>query len=278
MIKFGTCSWRYKSWEGLIYPEFGEYNFLEEYSKHYDTVEIDQWFWSLGAKGAKLPDTRTVEEYKESVPNDFKFTVKAPNSLTLTHHYKSNRPNTFFLEPDLYYSFIERLKPIQKKIELLMFQFEYLNKQKMSSLNQFIDKFSKFHSTVKPEIPFGIEIRNPNYLSDTYFSFLHDLNISQVFIEGYYMPSAVDVYTKYKAKLNGISVLRLQGTGRKEIEEKTKGIWNKIVFPKDESLTRIAEVLKDFTTSKKKMIVNVNNHYEGSAPITIEKIKKLLNS
>ena len=46
-IHVGTCSWKYDSLKGIIYPEFGEINYLEEYAKHYKTVEVDQWFWSL---------------------------------------------------------------------------------------------------------------------------------------------------------------------------------------------------------------------------------------
>jgi len=43
----GTCSWKYDSWQGLIYPENKPFNYLQEYSHHYRIVEIDQWFWSL---------------------------------------------------------------------------------------------------------------------------------------------------------------------------------------------------------------------------------------
>ena len=46
-LRIGTCSWKYDSWKGIVYPEFGDFNYLEEYSKKYNTVEIDQWFWSL---------------------------------------------------------------------------------------------------------------------------------------------------------------------------------------------------------------------------------------
>lgn len=40
-MRIGTCSWKYDSWKGLVYPDFGEFNYLEEYSRHYNTVEID---------------------------------------------------------------------------------------------------------------------------------------------------------------------------------------------------------------------------------------------
>jgi len=48
-FNIGTSSWKYDSWQGLIYPEKRPFNYLEEYSKHYNCVEVDQWFWSLFA-------------------------------------------------------------------------------------------------------------------------------------------------------------------------------------------------------------------------------------
>ena len=81
-IRFGTCSWKYESWKGLIYPEIEKFDYLKEYSKHFNTVEIDQWFWSLFAPSkVVLPQKKIVTVYKNSVPKDFLFTVKVPNSL-----------------------------------------------------------------------------------------------------------------------------------------------------------------------------------------------------
>jgi len=81
----------------LAYPEFVEINYLEEYSKQFDTVEIDQCFWSLYNDKVVLPKASVVNEYNVATPKDFKFTIKVPNSLTLTHPYKSNTPNKYFL-------------------------------------------------------------------------------------------------------------------------------------------------------------------------------------
>ena len=97
-LKIGTCSWKYDSWAGLVYPEppikenggFPKhYNFLRDYARIYDSVEVDQWFWSAHPNGkVTLPKRDVVEEYAESVPDDFKFTIKVPNSVTLTHYYR----------------------------------------------------------------------------------------------------------------------------------------------------------------------------------------------
>jgi len=37
-MRIGTCSWKYDSWKGIIYPDFGELDFFEEYSKYFNTV------------------------------------------------------------------------------------------------------------------------------------------------------------------------------------------------------------------------------------------------
>lgn len=68
MIKLiiGTCSWKYGSWKRIINPGFGEVNYLEKYSKHYNSAEVDQWsghFWYNKVAGEK-----TAKEYPKICP------------------------------------------------------------------------------------------------------------------------------------------------------------------------------------------------------------------
>lgn len=144
-LRIGMCSWKYDSWRGLVYDPQKRYAaaaYLTDYARFFNTVEIDQWFGSLFPQGAKLPDSETVKLYTESVPDDFLFTVKVPNSITLTHFYAkqppalkgyANRPNPHSLDVDLLSRFLETLEPMRDKIGPVMFQFEYLNKKKMPS-------------------------------------------------------------------------------------------------------------------------------------------------
>jgi uncharacterized protein YecE (DUF72 family) len=88
----------------------------------------------------KLPEKKTVEEYKNPVSEDFKFTIKVPNSITLTHYYSRNKSeplkkNPYFMSVNLFEEFLHTMLPIKKQIGSLIFQFEYLNKEKMSSLS-----------------------------------------------------------------------------------------------------------------------------------------------
>ena len=102
-LRLGTCSWKYDSWKGLIYDPaktYSPHDYLSDYARHFSTVEIDEWFWSLFPTGLKLPNPETVKAYAESVPDDFQFTVKAPNSITLNDlpiHPTHQRPILLYL-------------------------------------------------------------------------------------------------------------------------------------------------------------------------------------
>ena len=283
-LRIGTCSWKYDSWKGLIYDPDKNYrpdDYLPEYAKHYNSVEIDQWFWSLFPTGAKLPDSKTVRMYSKSVPDDFVFSVKAPNSITLTHYYGrqpakykhiANKPNENFLNIDLLKKVLELLQPMEKKLGPIMFQFEYLNKQKMSSQTELIDKLSEFFHRAPKGFDYALELRNPQYLNKKYFDFLREMGISAVMLEGYYMPPITDIMQKHDISTGQTIVIRLHGPDRQEIEKVSGKQWDKIVSPKDESMNSIVETIDGQIERGRNVVVNVNNHYEGCAVLTIDKI------
>jgi len=283
MIRFGTCSWKYDSWKGIVYRDSKSKNYLKEYSQKFDSVEIDQWFWSLFPPAKfVLPQKYIVEEYAKSVPDDFLFTIKIPNSITLTHFYSDTkedplRPNPFFLSVELFNEFLNVIEPIINKIGCLIFQFEYLNKQKMRSLSEFQFKFSEFQKKLGNAVPpIGIEIRNPNYLNEKYFAFLSDQNLAPVFLEGYYMPPITEIFSKFKKHIKKLVVIRLHGADRKGIEKIANENWNQIYINRDTEIKSVVEMIKELQTKEVDLFVNINNHFEGSAPLTINKIKKLL--
>jgi uncharacterized protein YecE (DUF72 family) len=281
-LRIGTCSWKYDSWKGIVYDpdrQYHSYDYLSDYARYFNTVEIDQWFWSLFPQGAKLPDSETVRRYTDSIPDDFLFTVKAPNSITLTHYYAkqppaskayANRPNPHFLDVDLLSRFLEILEPMKDKLGPVMFQFEYLNKKKMPSKEAFIERLDEFFNHAPKGFDYAVETRNPNYLTEDFFDFL------RVLIEGYYMPHIADIAEKHDVRTAKFSVVRLHGPDREGIEERTGGSWNEIVEPKDDGLKTTTSIIKENASRKINTFVNVNNHYEGCAPLTIQRLLKLM--
>jgi uncharacterized protein YecE (DUF72 family) len=256
--RIGTCSWKYPSWEGLVYSK-GVRNYLAEYARKFPTVEIDQWFWSLfpGAE-PKLPDLGTVREYAESVPDDFRFTIKAPNSVTLTHPYPAGRkqsaaPNFWFLSAELARGFLALLEPLRSRTAAVIFQFEYLNRGKMKSQREFEDRLAAF-------------------------DFLLARQWCPVLLQGYWMPAIAEVWREHSGRIRAFDrvILRLHGPDRAGIERETGKVWNRIIASRESELADIAGIVKDLIGSGNEIYVNINNHYEGSAPLTIERFLRFL--
>jgi uncharacterized protein YecE (DUF72 family) len=289
LLRIGTCSWKYESWAGLIYQKGVNYAadaYLPEYARFFNSVEIDQWFWSLFPGGIRMPDAKSVQTYANSVPDDFIFTVKAPNSITLTHFYKqqpksfaefADKPNENFLSIKMLNLFLKTLEPMNAKLGPIMFQFEYLNRQKMSGVGEFLDRLDTFFKEAPEGYQYAIETRNKNYLTKDFFSFLKNHNLGFVFLDGYYMPPTSWIHDNFDTATCDFSIIRLHGPDRAGIEEATGGVWDKIVQPKDSGLESALNIVKANKMKKITTYVNVNNHYEGSAPITVQRFLEVLN-
>ena len=274
--KIGACSWKFDSWVGLVYTHTGRTaaQYLGEYSSRYRTAEIDSWFY-------RMPARRTVLDYLDNVDEDFRFTCKLPMAISLTHHRKRKgskelEPNPDFLSAGLMLEFLEATRPMAGRLDAVMLQFEYLSREKMPSLGLFLEALEGFAEGVPRDVPLAIETRNGNYLHGEYFDFLREKGIMHVFSEKIYMPHVYDVYGEFGDMLTGGTVIRLMGGDRQAIEEATGKEWNRLVEPKDDQLAAVADMAKDIARRGIDLTINVNNHYEGSAPLTIERLEGML--
>lgn len=276
-LKIGTCSWKYDSWTGLVYSDNVGKDYLSEYARKYSLVEVDQWFWSLFGDKVVLPKPEVVAEYIEFVPKEFRFSIKVPNAITLTHQYGKGplESNPYFLSNELMDEFLGLLEPMSKQINSLIFQFEYLNKKKMPDQMSFQDQLQEFCQKLPPKFHYCIEIRNQNYLNKPYFEFIESMKLSHVFLQGYWMPPIYEIYWRFKNHIKRHTVIRLIGPDRKGIEQKVKSKWNTIVEPKDGELHKLRLMVNDLLKKEIKVTLNVNNHYEGSAPMTIDRFINL---
>ena len=91
------------------------------------------------------------------------------------------------------------------------------------------------------------------------------------------MPDIQKVYSDFAPLLQGTSIIRLLGPDRQGIEKMIGKAWDKVVAPKDVEIPGIARLVRKMVDqSGMDIYLNVNNHYEGSAPVTIEKLLQYL--
>ncbi|MFF3677926.1 DUF72 domain-containing protein [Streptomyces sp. NPDC002120] len=72
----GTSGWQYEDWAGVLYPAgVPRRLWLEEYARHFGTVESNNAFY-------RLPDPATFAAWRERTPPGFLVAVKASRFLT----------------------------------------------------------------------------------------------------------------------------------------------------------------------------------------------------
>jgi uncharacterized protein YecE (DUF72 family) len=134
---------------------------------------------------------------------------------------------------------------------------------------------SAFQSTagsdvaVPVRLPLAIETRNKNYLTREYFEFLKSRNLIHVFSEKLYMPPVYEVCEQFGDLLVDSTVIRLLGGDRAEIEKKTGNQWNRIVDPRPDK-GMVASMIRGLLAEGRTVSLDINNHYEGSAPLSAE--------
>ncbi|WP_327153586.1 DUF72 domain-containing protein [Streptomyces tubercidicus] len=75
-VLVGTSGWQYKDWRDVLYPQDRPQRlWLEEYARHFATVESNAAFY-------RLPEEKTFAGWRDRTPDGFVMAVKASRYLT----------------------------------------------------------------------------------------------------------------------------------------------------------------------------------------------------
>lgn len=161
-LYIGTSGWNYEHWRGIFYPEdLPQNRWLDFYTRHFDTVEINFSFY-------RLPEKKTFEGWFRTTPDDFSFTAKV--SRFFTHMKKLALPEQNLSR------FLENAEGLGDKLSAILFQlppFWNVNVERLSQLATYMNK-----QTILPGIRCVLEVRNRTWLSEEVFKTLKDNNIS----------------------------------------------------------------------------------------------------
>jgi uncharacterized protein YecE (DUF72 family) len=75
-VRAGTSGYAYPEWKGSFYPaDLPAKSFLPFYAERFDTVEINNTFYRMPVEG-------TLSTWASAVPEAFRFSMKAPQTIT----------------------------------------------------------------------------------------------------------------------------------------------------------------------------------------------------
>ncbi len=226
--------WSYNFWVGNFYPkETKSIQFLTEYSKHFDTVEIDNTFY-------RVPSKSSLEKWKEQTPADFVFSAKFPQIITHRKMLKDCEQDVKF--------FTERMSALENKMGPLLLQLPpAFGAKQIALLKEFLCKLPKSHR-------YALEIRNSQLLNSELFAILRENEVALAVAASPFMPEINELTARFV-------YVRWEGD-----RKKVNGTLGRTEVDKTDETKMWAEKIKTFLGETDEVFGYFSKYYSGNPP------------
>ena len=278
-VTFGTSSWAFPGWAGLVYPAGVSQSALSrEGLRHYTrhpllrTVGVDRSYYAP----IPLDDLRA---WAGQVPDGFRACFKAPAAVTSRWSPTfggrgGHAPNPDFLSVDrliadllepLYVAFHPHTGPI-------VIEFPPGTRESSQPVSATLDAVDAFLERLPREFEYALEIRDAALLTPAYRALLAKHEIAHTFNYWSAMPSLVRQAAVVPPDEASFTVLRLllrPGTRYEDQRDRFKP-FNRLVEPDETMRDEVVQLTTRALARGRRVYVLVNNKAEGSSPLTIE--------
>ncbi|WP_241299839.1 DUF72 domain-containing protein [Burkholderia stabilis] len=284
-VRLGTSSWYFPGWNGIVYDgDFAQTKLsregLEAYGAHplLRSVSLDRSFYGPLSVADYL-------RYAQQVPDDFRFVVKAPASVTdAVVRGRRGEPsglNPTFLDAQLATrEFVQPcLEGLGRKAGVLVFQFSPLPDQLLADPAALIDRLTAFFAALPPLPPeadnprYAIEIRDASLLTPRFIRALASLGVRYCVGLHARMPDPLRQAAAL-ALLDGDApgplIVRwsLHGGFKYEQAKAKYEPFDKLVDEDPATRSALAELAARYALAGQPVIITINNKAEGSAPLS----------
>ena len=279
-IFIGGSSWKYEGWLGNIYSSsryqtrgrFSKKLFdetcLREYAETFPTVCGDFAFY-------QFPSETFWKRLFAQVPETFQFAFKVPEQITCRafpqiprYGAQGGLTNHTFLDAHLLHdAFLRPLEQYRHQTGALIFEFGHSD----APVRNFLELLAQFLGRLPRGFRFAVEIRNPEYLTPSYFSVLRDHNVAHVYNSWTKMPSLAEQIAIPESRTADFVVTRALLRPGRPYEEavRTFSPYTEIRDPNPEVRGALREIVEISRAERRTSFLFVNNRLEGHAPGTI---------
>jgi uncharacterized protein YecE (DUF72 family) len=257
-VRVGCQGWNYEDWVtgpgggvGVFYPRgTRSADMLEAYARVFETVEVDSTFYAI-------PPASTFESWMKRTPDGFTFSLKLPQEIT---HERALRAGSVALLEE----FCERARILREKLASVLIQlppqFE-LTPENGRALRDFLPRLPR-------DIQFSIEFRSPDWLKETVRGFLAEHNVALALVEGQWIAQEK---TWELAQEPTASFAYIRWMGPRNLTR-----FDVVQRAQDENLLAWAVMIEQLLKRVKQVYACFSNFYEGHAPASANKLKRLL--
>jgi len=255
---------------------------LAEYAEVFKSVCVDAAYY-------RFPDRRYLEGMVSQTPQDFQFAFKVTDEITLKRFTnlprfgeRAGRANGNFLNADLFArAFLQPCEPFKRNIGLLMFEFSHFYPTDFARGRDFMEALDAFLGRLPGGWPYGVEIRNRQFLHPDYFAMLARHGVAHIYNNWANMPSAAEQLALPGSLTNpalcGARFLLAPGRSYQEAVDLFSP-YRGVKEPNPEARAAGAQLLREGAQAgpdKRRTFIFVNNRLEGNALVTIDTMIEL---
>lgn len=281
-IRFGTSSWSFPGWRGLVYADAADETTLARhglpaYAAHplLRMVGIDRTYYAPIA-------AEQFAAYASATPPEFRFLVKAPELCLIPRFHARNRQsqpagvNPRFLDPGFASELIVRpaLDGLGERLGPIIFQFTPLELRDVGGINALLERLRTFLLGLPRGPLYAVEFRNRELLTDRYLELLAASGAAHCFNVHPSMPK-IDAQAQFLGAAAGPALVvrwMLGGNQRYEEARDRYRPFDQIVDEDTPSREGIAALIAAAVSRRQAAYVIVNNKAEGCAPRTLERL------
>jgi uncharacterized protein YecE (DUF72 family) len=284
-IRFGTSSWAYEGWQGLVYQRtYPKKRFSQDTLAEYAAYATDAV--PLFSSFYRPAGATQLAHYAEQVPEHFRFCSKVWEEITIPAYAnvprygaKAGKPNPRFLDSGAFRDLV--LAPAQEglksKLGPFIFEFQRWGMEPAA----FLEALDRFLGSLPPGPQYATEIRNPDILGTRYLSILRAHNVSHVYNHWTAMPPLSDQHRLLEQTFTAPHVVTRLLTPLGLAYEKAVeryAPYDRIVAAQPRMRQDTTALVQQAAAQGKSVYVLVNNRAEGCSPLTIQALVAGLKS
>ncbi|RRD41179.1 DUF72 domain-containing protein [Comamonadaceae bacterium OH3737_COT-264] len=302
-LRMGASSWHFPGWAGLVWDgHYAESRLskagLAAYAAHplLRSVSLDRAFY-------RPLSVQQYAHYAAQTPDDFRFVVKGPSlvcdALVRAEGGRGMAPNPAFLNTELAVrEFIEpALQGLGHKVGALVFQLSPLPRVLLNDLPALIERIGHLLAAMPPLVPtapdgvIALEVRDAAFLSPTHAPLLAQAVRTARQASGNPVTYCLGLHAKMPPIEDQLPLLRALWPGplvcRWNLHRRHGGYgyesaksqyapFDRLQDPDPETRTHLARVITGTCGAGQNAYVTINNKAEGSAPLSVLELARLV--
>jgi uncharacterized protein YecE (DUF72 family) len=229
--------WSYTFWIDSFYPKSTKSaQFLTEYAKHFDTVEVDATFY-------RNPSKDTLLKWRAQTPEQFLFSAKFPRRITHQKMLVDCEEETR--------CFLQNMTILEDNLGPLLLQLPpQFKPERLNILKDFL-------ATLPSDRRFAVEVRSKRLLQDRLHSILRQNNIALAVTDRLFTPKTVKLTADF-------AYMRWEGD-----RTAVNGTLGKVEVDRTDDIKAWADTVKSVSNKGTEVFGYFSKYFSGHPPTDV---------